>query len=419
MLIEFKVANFRSFRACQTLSMVASSLSEHTDTNTFDPKLAGFSRFLRTSVIYGPNAAGKTNLLRALQFVQSLVINSASAKPGSPPPYAPFLFAKPSHAAPSQFQITFVQEGVRYEYGLWISPVRIQKEWLIEYVNPRGRVIFEREFDENSNDYKWQFSKYFKGQRATWSTSTLPNALFLSVAVQLNSKQLLPVFEWFQKRLVVIVGAAQMNPTLTLQLLDKPGGKEKVLPFLREADFGISGVEMKREPMPTGASAMLVVGSLEQQPGMPTPTLVKISFSHQSDEQEPISLDFSEESAGTQLLFRTAGAWLNVFENGEVLLFDEIDTSLHPNLTEFLIKQFHSKVGNPNNAQLIFSTHNISLLDQEIFRRDQIWFVDKSTDKASKLYPLTDFKPRNDEAVGRWYRRGRYGALPVLEELEL
>src|SRR4029077_19866638 len=121
MLIEFKVANFRSFRACQTLSMVASSLSEHTDTNTFDPKLAGFSRFLRTSVIYGPNAAGKTNLLRALQFMQSLVINSATAKPGSAPPYTPFLFAKSSRAAPSQFQITFVQEGVRYEYGLWIS----------------------------------------------------------------------------------------------------------------------------------------------------------------------------------------------------------------------------------------------------------------------------------------------------------
>jgi AAA15 family ATPase/GTPase len=122
----------------------------------------------------------------------------------------------------------------------------------------------------------------------------------------------------------------------------------------------------------------------------------------------------SQESAGTQALFMTAGAWLNVLRNGEVLLFDEIDTSLHPLLTRFLVQQFHSEETNPNHAQLIFSTHDTTLLSQAIFRRDQVWFVEKGDDNATRLFPLTDFKPRNDEALERSYLRGRYGALPVL-----
>jgi hypothetical protein len=144
--------------------------------------------------------------------------------------------------------------------------------------------------------------------------------------------------------------------------------------------------------------------------------VVKVSLSHSTDNpDESIALDFNEESHGTQTLFKTAGAWLNVMSNGEVLLVDEIDTSLHPLLVRFLIQRFHSDNTNPRNAQLIFSTHNTSLLDQEtLFRRDQIWFVEKDSDGASKLYPLTDFKPRTDEALEKWYMRGRYGALPIL-----
>jgi AAA15 family ATPase/GTPase len=420
MLIEFSVENFRSLRSKQTLSMVASKLPDHAGSNTFDPALAGFGRFLRSSAVYGPNAAGKTNLLRALQYVQSLVVNSAAATPGTPPPYSPFKFAKATRDAPSEFQVAFVQNGTRYEYGFAVDAVRILKEWLVEYAHPRGRAIFEREFSGKESQYRWKFSSFLKGQRSNWSEATLPNALFLSTAVQLNSKQLLPVFEWFQKRLVVIAGATAMNPTLTLQTLARPDGQARVLPFLREADLGISGVDVKTEPLPTGAGPLMIVGSplIVQQPGLNTPNVVRVTLSHASDTEESGRLDISEESAGTQVLFRSAGAWLNVLENGEVLLFDEIDTSLHPLLTRFLIKRFHSGKTNPKNAQLIFSTHNTSFLNQDLFRRDQIWFVEKTPDGASQLYPLSDFKPRNDEAIESWYLRGRYGALPVLDEIQ-
>jgi AAA15 family ATPase/GTPase len=145
--------------------------------------------------------------------------------------------------------------------------------------------------------------------------------------------------------------------------------------------------------------------------------VVKVTLSHVAeDSRENIGLDFDEESHGTQTLFKTAGAWLNVVKNGEVLLFDEIDTSLHSLLVRFLIRRFHSQKTNPNNAQLIVTTHNTSLLDRELFRRDQIWFVEKDQHGASKLYPLTDFKPRSDESLERWYMRGRYGALPILPD---
>jgi uncharacterized protein len=419
MLIEFQVSNFRSFRERQTFSTVAGTYPEHRDSNTFDPKLPGFDRLLRSCAVYGPNAAGKTNLLLALQFLQGLILTSASSTPATAPPYNPFKFARSNQNKPSQFQVTFVQNGTRYEYGLAIDANRIREEWLMEYVNPRGRAIFSRTYDDKRKRYEWTFSSFLKGQRSVWKDATRPNALFLSTAIQLNSKQLLPVYEWFQKRLVVIVGVATFNPTLTLQLLNRPEGKAKLLPFLREADLGITEIDVKREAMPGGAGAMMIVGSpyIEQLPGKATPNLLKITLSHATETKEEVPLELSEESAGTQILFRSAGAWLNVFDNGEVLLIDEIDTSLHPLLTRFLVERFHSSVTNPRNAQLIFTTHNTSFLDQAIFRRDQIWFIEKGSDGASKLYPLTDFKPRNDEVLERWYLRGRYGALPVLDEV--
>jgi AAA15 family ATPase/GTPase len=416
MLIEFQVSNFRSFRDRQTFSMVAGSYPEHRETNTFDPKLPGFGRLVRSAAVYGANAAGKSNLLFALQFLQQLVLTSAASEPLTSPPYNPFKLRKANRSEPSEFQVSFVQNEIRYEYGVSLDGSQIRDEWLMEYVNPRGRAIFERAYDEKKGRYNWKFSSFLKGRRTYWSEATPANTLFLSRAVQLNSEQLLPVYEWFQKRLVIIAGISTLNPVLTIQLLNNPEGKARLLPFLREADLGITGIDVNREPMSSGPRVIVGSPYIEQAPGSATPSLLRITLSHATGSKEKVGLDISEESAGTQALFRSAGAWLNVFSNGEVLLLDEIDTSLHPLLARFLIARFHSSVSNARNAQLIFTTHNTYFLDQELFRRDQIWFVDKGADGASKVYPLTDFKPRNDEVLDRWYLRGRYGALPVLGE---
>ena len=422
MLIEFQVENFRSFRGRQTLSMVGAALSEHVDSNTFDSGMKGFDRLLRSAVVYGPNAAGKTNLMKAIQFMQSFVILSASSTGASQYPYRPFKLSKATRTAPSHFEITFIHNGLRYEYGFSMGAKQIEKEWLTEYVQSkartRGRKLFERAWNKRAEKFDWDFGPSFKGERTTWSNSTRPEALFLSTATQLNSTQLRPVFDWFQKRLVVIAGQTTLNQSLTLKLWDEPDGKERLLPFLKEADLGIVDASVERQPLPSGGVFVSPnEAMLHQRAGSTVADVVKVTLAHASDDpSSPVGFDFDEESSGTQILFKTAGAWLNVFKNGEILLFDEIDTNIHPSLLLFLVKKFHSNATNPHNAQLICSTHNTTLLDTKVFRRDQFWFVEKEQNGASRLYPLTDFSPRNDEVIERWYMRGRYGALPVLPE---
>jgi len=190
-----------------------------------------------------------------------------------------------------------------------------------------------------------------------------------------------------------------------------------VLPLLRAADLGISDLEINREPLIPGVP---IVGSpiIENTQKSGLPNVVRFTAFHPtSSSEERVGLDLSEESSGTQVLFRSAGAWLNVLTNGEVLLFDEIDTSLHPLLTRFLVGLFHSESTNRKNAQLIFTTHDTSLLDADLFRRDQIWFVEKTPEGSSHLYPLSDFSPRKEEAIERGYLKGRYGALPIVGDM--
>jgi len=418
MLIEFAVSNYRSFRDRQTFSMVASKFGEH-EKNTFESGLRSFPPLLRSSAIYGPNAAGKTNLVRSLQYVKHMVMQSATTTLAVPYRHVPFKFSSHTRSAPSEFVTTFIQEGTRYEYGFALDAERICKEWLIEYKHAKGRDIFLREYDQKASEFKWKFSSFFKGQRTLWRDSTRPNALFLSTAANLNSEQLLPVFKWFQSKLQVIVGQISLNQTLTLKLLREPKGKEQLLPFLREADLGIADIQIDRQNLSSEPVFVKAAGGvmIDPSPDGQSADAVKVRFTHHSDDpSEQAQLDFDEESSGTQEFFKSAGAWLNVMANGEVVVVDEIDRSLHPLLARFLVEKFHSNEANPHNAQLIFNTHNTSLLDREIFRRDQIWFAEKDKNGASKIYPLTDFSPRNDEALEKGYLRGRYGALPVLGE---
>ncbi len=418
MLIEFKVSNFRSIRQTQSLSMVAGSGREHLDSNTFVPKLPGVERLVRSAVMYGPNAAGKTNVLYALQFLKNLVMSSAATQQGIAIPHVPFKFSKSTREAPGVFDITFSQDGVLYQYKVTVSSARVHSEELLAYPKNRPQRLYRRTYLPKKDSYEWSFSANLTGKRSIWRDATRNNALFLSTAVQLNNLQLIPIFEWFQKRLVIVVGASQMNSGLTLKMLDDQKGKESLLFLMQAADFSIVDLEIQREPLLPGTH---IVGTpiIEHQSGSPSLSAVHItSFHALEDSDERIGLAISEESNGTQAMFRSAGAWFNVLKNGEVLLVDEIDTSFHPLLTRHLVKLFHSSDANPHNAQLVFNTHDTSLLDTEVFRRDQVWFVEKDPKGSSHVYPLSEFQPRKDEVIGRGYLRGRYGALPIISEVQ-
>src|SRR3989304_5409197 len=259
MLVQFQVENFRSISTPISLSLVASAAKEFRESHTFDPKVSGFARLVRSAVLYGPNASGKTNLLLALQFVQNLVINSATMfQQGTPIPYTPFKFSPRSQRAPGHFEVTFVQDRVLYEYRLVVDAVRVYEERLTAYPLGRPQRLFDRIYGKDTKSYRWKFSTNLKGNQRVWRDATRPNALFLSTAVQLNNTQLLPVFDWFKKRLVVIAGSTKFNVGLTVKLLDQPKGKDVLLPFLHAADLGIAGVEIKREALLPG---MTVSGS--------------------------------------------------------------------------------------------------------------------------------------------------------------
>ena len=417
MLVEFRASNFRSLRDQQVLSMVASSRKELFNENTFRTGVAGLDRLTRAAVVYGSNAAGKSNLLRAFQFMQSLIVSSASLQEGSRLPYSPFRLSEKTRKEPSSFEITFIDRSVRYEYGFSSDAERIHSEWLIAYPQGRPQRWFERKYSPKGRKFDWYISEKLKGSPRVWRDATRENALFLSTATQLNSEQLRPVFQWFQKRAVVVgVGPSQFNQGLTFKLLDDGKGKQKLLRFVQAADFGIADVVLRKQQMSIASEGPIIPPG----PEVSIPTILRVSSFHQSlDNGEPVEFDLAEESNGTQILLRSAGAWLNVLENGEVLFVDELDTSLHPHMTRFLIKLFHSSTTNRNNAQLIFTTHDTSLLDGELFRRDQVWFIEKDSKSCSRLYPLTDFSPRKDEALERGYLRGRYGAIPFIGELHI
>lgn len=416
MLISFKVKNFRSFKDCQSFTMTAGRFPNHQEENTFNANVEGLDkRLLRSLAFYGANASGKTNVLKALQFMQSFVLATPENLSQLQSQNQTFKFFEGTRQQPSEFEVSFVQDGVRYDYGFATSYARIEKEWLIQYKNSRGRHLFQREYHMSSGDYHWKFSPFFKGHKSLWSTVTRPDVLFLSAAIQLNSQQLLPVYEWFQKRLVIIFNSNfGFNTALTLNLLESPEGRNGLLSLMQDAGFDIHEIQLRREALPQN-TVFLRDKMVEQRPGHP-PSLVIITLKHPADHPDYAMLELEEESQGTQVFFRNLGAWMNVLQNGVVLFVDEIESSLHPLLIKFLIKKFHSNHYNPHNAQLIFTSHSSELMDLELFRRDQIWLARKDECGSSILYPLTKFKPRQDASLMRAYLRGAYGALPSIKD---
>lgn len=416
MLLEFSVSNFRSIYERQTLSLVAASGKELRETNVMDPGAPATPAVVRSSVIYGPNAAGKSNLILAMHFLRELVLGSAQgSQEGDEIPITPFLMDNGEAATkPSEFEVIFVEQGVRYQYGVTLTQQRILSEWLVAYPKGSPQVWFER--DENA-DEAWRFSPSFKGQRKLWHEATRDNALFLSTAVQLNSEQLLPVFNWFRLRLRTIYPQARISRDFSRRECERDEGvRDQIVEFLRSADLGIDGVNVVHRklgdlPLPDDMPPELRKALLKD---IKNRQVADVFLLHKTPAGNAVQLHIKEESGGTQQLFGLAGPWLDVLRNGWVLVIDELDTSLHPVVMRKLVEMFHDPEINRTNAQLVFSTHDTSILDKEVFRRDQVWFVEKDRKLQTRCYPLTDFSPRKDENFGRGYLQGRYGALPFV-----
>ncbi|MDG6777691.1 ATP-binding protein [Thiomicrorhabdus sp. zzn3] len=423
MLIEFSVSNFRSFNSTQTFSMSAGNLKEESADRSFNLSNSEYLEnltLLKSAVVYGANAAGKSNFIKAIGAMKRIVTRSAkSGQRGDLLPVSPFKLNSKTVGNPSEFEVIFVSNGVRYQYGFSATSEQVYDEWLFAYPKGRAQRWFSRVWDKSSNDYDWEFGTSLLGEKQVWKKATRKNALFLSTAVQLNSEQLKPVFDWFSDtcRLIGVNGF----PTEFSAKYCHKGESEEVLRFLKEADLGIDHIditpnkfdvnEVLPDDMPDALREALVneMKDIDQE-------IYEVTTYHNNEKGEAVPFEIDEESTGTQKLFAYSGPWLDVLKNGYVLVVDELHDNLHPRLVQYLVELFHQPKTNPKNAQLIFTTHETSILNQAVFRRDQVWFTEKNDLSETEIYPLTDFKPRKGrENLEAAYLAGRYGAVPYVK----
>ena len=420
MLIEFSVANFRSYEQKQSFSMVKAGIDG--PSNYFESGCGTAPDLVRSALIFGANASGKSNLLLAMGLMRRLVITSATdLKPGDELDIEPFRLSKKSRKAPSEFEAIFVTEGVRYQYGFSATNDRVISEWLYAWPKKRVQVLYERNWNTSSEDYDWHFGAGLTGQKQTWRRSTRENCLFLSMAAQQNSDQLTDVYDWFRCTLKVATHSV-WGSGVTARMIDEGGtDKKEVVDFLRRADLPVDDINIHKEPFDPRSH-------IPEQLPKPMADVIKdsmagkdvesIMVAHLDREGSKQVFDYDDESHGTRRIIDLAGPWVDSIKNGYVLVIDELDLHLHAKLIAYLVKEFHKLSSEESHAQLIFTTHNLSLLDQNVFRRDQYWFVEADDNRASTLTSLSEFKASNRERLQESYLSGRFGALPYVDSLD-
>ncbi len=416
MLIQFTVGNFLSYKEPVTFSMITGMNREHPE-NTF---VSRDLKLLKSSVLCGANASGKSNLIKAMGFFKVYVLNSFTEfKPDSIIPVDSFRLSDSTKNKPSYFEIVFIHKGVKYRYGFEIDLSKIHNEWLFFSKKKKEYKLFIRkntnQFDLNTNEFK-------EGMGIEGKTRS--NALFISVVSQFNGEKSNKITEWFNN-FNVLIGTDPVNLRgHTINLLRKNEDyKNKIYQFIKIADSGIIDFKMKKVPFNEEASLFKSI-----------PEVLRKKF--QSQDFYNVSTDrkrfdgnnkfvgyekfdlITKESAGTNKLFNYSGLIVDALLNGKTLVIDELDTSMHPLLTQFIFKLFHSKRINHLNAQLIVATHDIKLLDKRLLRRDQMWFTEKDRFGQTDLYSLLEYKKdktiRNDASYAKHYMQGRYGAIPII-----
>ena len=412
MLLRFRFSNFRSFREEQELSLVAGSSLKEPDTLLIHPPNLKES-VLPSAAIYGANASGKTNIIRALLFVAGAVGQSYR---GWPPDrtigYEPFFTSKKSAAEPSQFEVDFLIDGVRQCYGFRLDAKEILEEWLFVYPKGKKQTWFHRRHGKPIS-----FSAKMPGANRVIESLTRKNSLFLSAAAQNNHEALMPAYKWLTELLFVADAMADRSIYLshTADLCKDSLVGEAVARLVRAADLGITGMQIEQMQLSEEVKKKLetIASVLELKEVPVRPANSRIRLLHKFGD-ETLPFDEDKESAGTIAYLRVLGPIVRALNKGAVLCVDEIDASLHPLLASQLVRLFNDPSTNSKGAQLIFNTHDATLLGRANLRRDQIWFTEKSDDGTSHLYPLTDFKPRQNENLESGYLQGRYGAIPFL-----
>ncbi len=419
--------NFRSINEKVSLSLLASNRIKKKDDHTIIETLKN-DKLLRSSIIYGPNASGKTNIIYSLMVLKHLVINSHQFKVDENISLiTPFKFNDNNSKEPTKYSIIFIHDDVRYSYFLSLKSNQVMEEKLYYYPKGRKRTLFEREMD---NIIDSNIPKKDKTTIKNIMEKTRPNVLLLSSLAQWNYHDAIVAYNWFKNSLRDI-GANDVLGILDFtasSMMNDESFRNKVTKLINIADFGISNIhaeiqKYEKSTIPQNLSKdiekTLNTNSLDEI----EVTHREITFDHRYKNENGIENDYSlnfftEESHGTQRFFSLLGPWISALENGYVLLVDELDIKIHHLLSKFLVELFNNPKYNKKNAQLIVTTHDLNLLDQKIFRRDQIWFTEKrDTDGSTDLFSLLEYNQRFDKILLKAYLDGRYGAIPYIDYL--
>lgn len=432
-LLKFQISNFRSLRDPAELSLYRTGRR---------PKgVAGddWNPVSSIMAVFGSNASGKSTLYDALRTVQTAVRDSYTRwEPDSGVPVMPFLLDPDYITEPSEFSIEFkAGDGLDYVYGFSCDQSRILTEHLYVYKSAHRTVLFERGLGDDADDIK--FGPSFKGKKAELkeAVQSRPSALTLSVGSQLGaSEQLVPAAHWITRRLFCYDSQHwDAEHVLVInRLLHDPNYKDALLSILTKADLGIDGIEVKETELAHGNfwSDILYFDSGRKGKNSwraerkteadPAPVKRELILSHKA-RMGSTPFPMAYESQGTKSFLALASRCLAALESGGTVIVDEIDSSLHSVLTAEMVEIFKSSATNPNQAQLIFTTHDVSLLskgtaERPLLDRDQVYFVEKDRTSASSLIALSEYAPRKDENIERGYLLGRYGGIPNPHFLE-
>ena len=383
-------------------------------------------RVLPAAGVFGANASGKSNLLRALDDMRDHVLLSfRSGDPAGGVPRRPFRLDPEAARQPSHFEIDLVLNGVRWEYGFSIDDQQILEEWAYRYPHGKAALVFRREAD--------QPEPVLGGSHRAHGRAVMkilrPNALFLSAAAAAGHPDLAPLHQWFADNFwFAEVSSRPVRWAFTTHLLQHPQTRRQVLALLHAADLGITDArvrELDPQVLDRIRRAVRILQGREDEPeGSDSDAQIAelgLVLSHRGADED-VEFEAAEESLGTLVWLGLAGPVVEALSRGNVLLVDEIEASLHPTLVAQLVRLFQSPETNTKGAQLIFNSHEATLLGDSVrdrvVGRDQVWFTEKAPDGATRLYPLADLNPRTDEAVGRRYLAGRYGATPIVAQEE-
>lgn len=429
MLLELKIKNYRSFKDQITLSM--QKLYDNGNKNLLN--ISGV-KLLKSMLISGPNASGKSNIIKAVEYITNLIKYSSKYSSNRKIEYEPFKLDEKTKNQPSEFELTILIDGVVYFYSFAVNNKEIVSESLYRKSNRKKILIFTRKGNQpNNGKHLFEFKIQEKEQK-TLSERTGENKLYLSVSADWNFQITRKVYDYIQSNFFILSSKKDIFDNINIYKVfyDNKKFKEQVLSKLKQVDFGIKGIEIDTKDRVSQQNQEIIddfykiiaqkAGIEEaekQKEKMLASKDYKLFLLHeynQDNKKFTTRFTIDEESLGTAEFLQKLGLIMYVIDKGGVLFIDELEASLHSYLTQFLNAYINSEEN--QKAQVIYTTHCYDLLDLETsnLRHDQINFTQKRDDQSTELFSLGEFKERKDVNIMKRYFEGRYGALPFIQK---